>query len=176
MPGTDTFARQYGQVSQRQFARVGLTLEVEYMDWPTDLEGINAGNFQMFASGVSAGSPDALDFLDMFTKDQFAPGGNKFFYYKPEYDELYEKVEVMLFDENVKKMYQQLERMVMDDYPAVMTSHRMSYVMIHDWVGNYKPHVFAHGAFGKSMYYKIDIEKRKAYKQRLKELKRKSND
>lgn len=176
MPGTDTFSRQYGQFSQRQFARIGLTMEVEYMDWPTYVEGINSGNFQMFASGISAGCPDALDFLDTFTKEQFAPGSNKFFYDNPEYDELFEKVEVMPFDDEVRDSYRKLERMVMSDYPAIMTSHRMSYVMVHDWVENYKPHVFAHGAFGKSMYYKIDIEKRKAYKQRLKELKRESND
>ena len=176
MPGTDTFARQYGQFSQRQFARIGLTLEVEYMDWPTYMEGVNSGNFQMFASGISAGSPDALDFLDTFTQKQFAPGSNKFFYDNPQYNELFEKVEVMPFDDKVRDTYRQLERMVMSDYPAVMTSHRMSYVMIHDWVENYKPHVFSSGPFGKSMYYKIDIEKRNAYKQRLKELKRKSND
>ena len=176
MPGTDTFYRQFGQFSQRQFAKIGLTLQVDYMDWPTYLEGINNGQFQMFASGVSAGSPDAIDFLEMFTMAEFAPGGNKFFYSNPDYDALYEKVEVMQFNDEVRDMYRRLERMALDDYPAIFTSHRMAYVMVHDWVQNYKPHVFAHGAFGKSPYYKIDIDKRNAYKKRLKELKHKQKD
>lgn len=176
MPGTDTFFRQYGQFSQRQFAKIGVKLEVDYMDWPTYLEGLNAGNFQMFASGVGAGSPDAVDFLEMFTTDEFAPGGNKFFYSNPEYDELFEKAEVMQFTDETRDMYRQLERMALSDYPAIFTSHRMYYVMVHDWLGNYKPHAFIGVGFGKSEYYKIDIEKRNAYKQRVKELKQKKSE
>lgn len=176
MPGTDTFFRQKGQFTQRQFANTGLTLEIDYMDWPTYLEGINGGKFQMFASGIVAGSPDAIDFLENFTTASFAPGGNHFFYSNPKYDALYDKIEVMQFNDEVKSMYQELELMLLEDYPAIFTAHRMAYVMVHDWVENYKPHIFSSGPFGLGQYYKIDIEKRNAYKQRLKELKRKQKD
>ena len=176
MPGTDTYARQYGQLTQRQFENVGLQLEVSYMDWPTYIEGALKGQFQMFASGISAGSPDAIDFLDSFTTKAFAPGSNWFFYSNPEYDALFAKVEVMPFDEDVKQIYRRLERMFLDDYPGVFTLHRMGYVLKHDWLENYKIHIFAHGAFGKSRYYKIDLEKRNAYKKLLKELKQKKKD
>jgi ABC-type transport system substrate-binding protein len=173
MPGTDTFSRQYGQITQRQFQNVGLELEVNYMDWPTYIKGALKGQFQMFSSGVSAGSPDAIDFFDSFTTQSFAPGSNWFFYSNPEYDALFAKVEVMPFDDEAKQLYRQMERMLLNDYPAVFTLHRMAYVLKHDWVENYKVHVFAHGAFGKSKYYKIDLEKRNAYKKLLKELKKK---
>ena len=176
MPGTDTFNRQQGQFTQMQFANIGLELEVDYMDWPTYMEGINNGEFQMFASGISAGSPDALDFLDAFTTSSFAPGSNKFFYSDPEYDALFKQVEVRLFDDETREIYRQLERMAMEDYPGVFTLHRVSYVLKHDWFENHKVHVFAHGAFGKSKYYKIDLEKRNAYKELLKQLKKKKKD
>lgn len=176
MPGTDTAARQGGQFIQRQFNNMGLQLEVDYMDWPTYMDKVNKGEAQLFASGIGAGSPQALDFLDSFSSESFAPGSNKFFYSNPEYDELFEKVKVMSFNDDVKEMYRELERIAMADYPGVFTVHRTSYVMIHDWFENYTPHVFSRGPFGMGRYYKIDIEKRKAYKQRLKDLKRKSND
>lgn len=175
MPGTDTFAKQYGQFLQRQFDNVGLELDVSYMDWPTYIQGALKGDFQMFCSGVSAGSPDAIDFLDSFTTKSFAPGSNWFFYSNPEYDELFEKVEVMPYDEEVEQIYRKLERMLLDDYPAAFTMHRMSYVLKHEWLQNYKVHIFAHGAFGKSRYYKVDLEKRNAYKKRLKEIKKSKN-
>ena len=174
MPGTDTFSKQYGQFTQRQFQNVGLELEVDYMDWPTYIEGALKGQFQMFASGISAGSPDAIDFFDSFTTKAFAPGSNWFFYSDPEYDALFEKVEVMPFDDEVKQVYQKMEHMILEDYPGVFTLHRMAYVLKHDWFENYKIHIFAHGAFGKSRYYKIDVEKRNEYKELLKELKKKS--
>lgn len=176
MPGTDTFARQQGLFTQREFEKMGLNLQVDYMDWPTYMEGVNAGKFQMFASGISAGSPDALDFLDSFTTKSFAPGPNKFFYSNPEYDALFAQVEVLPFDEDVKEAYRQLERMAMADYPGVFTVHRMSYVLKHHWLQNYKVHIFAHGAFGKSRYYKVDLAERNAYKERLKEIKRDKKD
>jgi ABC-type transport system substrate-binding protein len=173
MPGTDTFAKQQGQILQRQFLNVGLDLQVDYMDWPTYVAGVLKGQFQMFASGASAGSPDAIDFLENFTTKAFAPGSNWFFYSNPEYDALYEKVKVMPFDDEAKQLYRQMEHMVLQDYPAAFTLHRMAYVLKHDWFENYKIHVFAHGPFGKSKYYKIDLEQRNAYKGLLKELKKK---
>jgi ABC-type transport system substrate-binding protein len=174
MPGTDTFSRQQGLFTQRQFARLGLQLEVSYMDWPTYMEGVNNGKYQMFASGIGAGSPDALDFLDSFTTKSFAPGPNKFFYSNPEYDALFAEAEVLPFDDEVKEIYRQLERMALESYPGVFTAHRMSYVLKHQWLQNYKVHIFAHGAFGKSRYYKIDLEARNTYKERLKQLKEKN--
>lgn len=170
VPGTSNFDKQYGQFAQSQFQAVGLQLEIEYMDWPTYLEKMNNGKLQMFASGISAGSPDAIDFLDAFTTRSFAPGSNVFFYSTPEYDDLFAKVEVMPFDDEVKKQYQKLERMAMEDYPGVFIFHRMSYVLVHDWLENYKPHVFSHSPLGACPYYKVNVEKRNAYKDLLKQL------
>ena len=176
MPGTDTFYRQFGQFTQRQFERIGLTLEVDYMDWPTYMDIINKGRAQIFASGIGAGSPDAIDFLGAFSTREFAPGQNKFFYSNPAYDALYEKVEVLPFDENVKEEYRKLERMALEDYPAVLTTHRMGYVLIHDWLENYKPHIFSNNPFGQNKYYKIDVQKRNAYKDLLKAIKDEKKD
>ncbi len=167
MPGTDNFARQYGQFLQKYFSRVGLRLEVDYMDWPTYLSEMNNGHLQMFSSGVSAGSPDGIGFLMMFGTKYFAPGPNTFFYSNPEYDELLEQAEVMFDTPERTELYRKMERMVMDDYPAVFTSHRVSYALLHGWYRNYKPHVFSYDVL---KYRRVDLEERNRYSDLLREL------
>ncbi len=167
MPGTDTFYRQFGLFLQRQCEAAGITLVVDYMDWPTYMERQNKGQCQMFASGLSAGCPDASDILDMFTTRQFAPGQNKFFYSNPAYDALYDKVRVMQSSPERVELYRKLERMVLDDYPAIFTNHRVAYTLNHGWYKNYKPHVFCYGL---SKYRRVDVELREQYPALLKKL------
>ncbi len=169
MPGTDNFSRQYGQFLQKYISRIGLRLNVDYMDWPTYLSEMNNGHLQLFASGVSAGMPDAIDFLELFGSKYFAPGGNKFFYSNPEYDTLLEQAQVMFDSPERTELYRRMERMVMDDYPAAFTSHRVSYALCHGWYKNYKPHVFSYNVL---KYRRIDKEQRDAYRDLLTELKR----
>ncbi len=171
MPGTDTFNRQSGQYAQRLFSKVGLELNVEYMDWPTYLDKMVNGDLQLFFSGVSAGYPDAIDFLKMFVTKYHAPnGGNAFFYSNSEIDALHDKAEVMLPSEERLELYRKMERMILDDYPAVFISHRVSYALAHGWYENYKPHVYSYGL---NKYRKVDEVQRSGYKERLKELKEK---
>ena len=170
MPGTDTFSKQYGQFIQRQFQKIEIELEVNYMDWPTYMAELNKGQLQLFSSGVSASYPDAIDFLTLFGTKYFAPGGNKFFYSNPDFDALLEKAEVMFPASERLELYRTMERMVMEDYPAVFTSHRISYILHHSWYKNYKPHVFSYGL---SKYRNIDLADRNGYKGKLKALKKK---
>jgi len=169
IPGTDTFFRQQGQFLQRQFDQAGIELEVDYMDFPTYVEKQNKGQCQMFISGVSAGSPDALDFLDSFTAKKFPPGMNVFYYSTPVYEELFAKVQVMLDEQQRIPYYRKLERMVLDDYPAALMTHRTIFALSHEWYKNYKPVVFGYGFL---KYHRVDIQQRQAYHELLKQLKK----
>jgi oligopeptide transport system substrate-binding protein len=169
IPGTDTFYRQTGQFLQRQFEQAGLQLETEYMDWPTYQEKQNKGQCQMFISGVSGGSPDAIDLLDMFTKKNSPPGGNKFYYFNPRYEELFAKVEVMQDTPERLELYRKLERMILDDCPAVFLTHRMMFALNHHWYKNYKPIVFGYNFL---KYHRVDMEERKQYPQLIRQLER----
>jgi ABC-type transport system substrate-binding protein len=169
MPGVDNFSRQYAQFLQKYMSNIGLRLNVEYMDWPTYMSEVNNGHLQLFASGVSAGMPDAIDFLELFGTKYFAPGGNKFFYSNPEYDTLLEQAQVMFDSPERTALYRRMERMVMDDYPAVFTTHRVSYALYHSWYKNYKPHVFSYNVL---KYRRVDQHERARYADLLAELKK----
>lgn len=168
LPGTSTWYRQFGQFLKRNLNAVGLEVETEYMDMPTYQEKVNTKSIQMFTSGSSATSPDAQDFLAMFYSRYNAPGPNKFNYSNPEFDELYEKAQVMLDSPEKHQLYRKMELIVLEDCPAAFLNHRVAYVLHHDWYKNYKPHAFAYGL---SKYRRIDLVKRTAYKELLKTIK-----
>jgi len=161
LPGTNTWYRQFGQFLKRNLNAVGLEVETEYMDRPTYLEKVNTRSVQMFTSGSSASTPEAQDFLAMFYSRYHAPGPNKFNYSNPEFDELYEKAQVMLDSPEKRRLYRKMELIVLEDCPAAFLNHRVAYVLHHDWYKNYKPHAFAYGL---SKYRRIDMAKRAAYK------------
>ncbi len=168
IPGTDSFNRQLGQFLKRYVTAVGLDVEVEYMDWPTYMEKVNTRSVQMFCSGVRASIPDAEDFLGMFYSKYWAPGSNRFNYLNPEFDKLYEKIEVMFESPERRELYRKMELIVLEDCPAAFLNHRVVFALHHDWYKNYKPHAFA---YGMSKYRRIDMKKRAEYKELLKKIK-----
>lgn len=160
VPGTDTVQRQEGQFLQRCFKNVGLDVEIEYMDWPTFQDKVNTKSAQMFMLGWVADYPDVESFLQLFYSKNSSPGSNNFNYASPEFDTLYEKVAVMPDSPHRDELYRQAEQMIMRDCPAAFLLHGVEYVLLHDWVQNYKSNVFAYGA---SKYRRIDTAKRAAY-------------
>ena len=167
MPGAGTWFRQYGQFLKRSLNAVGLEVEVQYMDRPTFLEKLRAGSVEMFASGASAAIPDAQEFLSLFYGKYRAGGPNAFNYSNPEFDRLYEKAQVMPGGPERRELYQEMELIVLEDYPAAFLNHRVAYVLGHDWYKNYKPHAFA---FGLSKYRRIDLAKRAAHRELVKKI------
>lgn len=173
MPSADTLFRQMGDFIRSQFAQIGVELRIDYMNWPTFMESVNKGQQQMFYYGVVASVPDAMDFLELFPSKFHAPGGNKFFYSNPQYDALYEEARVMFDSPERTALYRKMERMVMDDCPAIFLSHPVAYILTHNWYKNYKPNVFSYNLM---KYRHIDLEERNAYKELLNELKKKKKN
>jgi ABC-type transport system substrate-binding protein len=172
--GGSTFLRQFGQFIEREIEDVGLQVRSDYTDWPTYMGKMNKGQLQILGGGgVRFSAPDALGVLSMFATKYFAPLGNSFFYSNKEYDRLYDQAEVMFPCPERTELYRKMERMVLDDYPAIFTNHRVQYDLYHGWLENHKPHPFLYGFM---KYIRIDSEKQKAYKTLLKELKQKKKD
>lgn len=171
IPGTGNFDRQMGQFMQKYFADVGLELRVDYMDWPTYLDGLNKGKLQMFFSGASPSIPDSLDMLLSFCSWNWGYGGNHFYYSNPEFDALFRKAEVMFPGPQRTQIGRRLERIMLEDYPAAFINHRVAIAIVHGWYENTKTHVFSYNT---AKYRKIDLPQRNAYKDRLKELKKKT--
>lgn len=166
-PGTDAWMRQYGQFLQRQLNSIGLQVETEYMDRPTFDEKLNNKSGQMFASGATASTRDAIDLLSIFYGKHAPPGPNKFNYSNAQFDSLYEKAEVMPDCPQRDELYRKMETIILEDCPGAFLNHRVAYVLHHDWYKNYKPHAFAYGL---SKYRRIDLAKRASYQELFKKV------
>jgi len=160
MPSTDVVARQEGEFLKRCFRAAGLDVEVDYMDWPTFQDKIKTKSAQMFMLGWIADYPDAENFLQVFYGKSVSPGPNSFNYSSDRFDKLFEEAAAMQDSPLRTELYRKAERVVVDDCPAVFLLHGVAYVLHHDWVYNYKPHVFGYGI---SKYVRIDAQKRDAF-------------
>ncbi|GAB4108016.1 MAG: ABC transporter substrate-binding protein [Phycisphaeraceae bacterium] len=158
MGGTDTTARQVGQWFIRAYEKVGIPVDVEYMDWPSAQEKVKTKSAQMYAMGWVADIPDAENFMQLFYGPNASPGPNNMNYRNPQVDELYEKIAVMPDSPERNELVRQMQQMVVDDLPCVLTVHRVVFLLHYDWLKNYKPHVFGYG-LGK--YRNIDVALRR---------------
>ncbi|MBL7106500.1 MAG: hypothetical protein ISS77_02680 [Phycisphaerae bacterium] len=168
LPGTDVVVRQYGEFYSRCFKEAGLDIEMEYMDWPTFQDKVKTKSAQIFSLGWIADIPDSENFLQLFYSKNVSPGTNNFNYSNPEFDKIYEQISVMPDSPERTKLYRKAEQIVVEDCPAVFLYHGVAYVLYHDWLHNYKPHGFGYGL---SKYRRIDVKKRAAYKDLLKNIK-----
>jgi len=155
---TDTTSRQMGQYLSRAWERVGLDVNVEYMDWPSLQRQVDNKSVQLFNYGWLADYPDAQNFLLLYYSKNASPGPNSTNYSNPEFDQLYEKVIRMPKGEARTELYRELEQMIVDDLPHLYSLHNIGYVLKHPWLLNYKLNAFTTGTF---KYQDIDLELRR---------------
>ena len=168
-PGTSPLDRQMGQFLQKEFADVGLELEVDYMDWPTYLDTLNKGKHQIYQSGASLSIPDPMDMFASYYSKNKGYQGNHNFYSNPEFDRLYKQAEVMFPGPQRTAVCRQMERIVLDDYVSAFCMHRVLTSLRQDWFEDYKPNVYS---YNNAKYWRLDLEEKSRYKDRLKELKK----
>jgi peptide/nickel transport system substrate-binding protein len=160
IPGTDVVARQYGQFYQKCFKRVGLDLDVDYMDWPTYLDRIHKKDLQIFQSGWIADYPDEENFLQLFYSKNLSPGPNNFNYVNSEFDLIFDKANKLPECNERTQLYRKAEKLILEDCPAAFMVHGVAFTLVHNWVGNFKPSAFGSGL---TKYRTIDVEKRENY-------------
>ena len=166
---TNTKQKQTLQFLSRNLAEIGLEVETELYDWPTFLEKLRTSGMQMFFTGWIADYPDAESFLSCFySKNASWPNSTNF--NSPEFDAIYEKVSVMPDSDERTELYQQAQRILLEEMPCAFTYHRVGYIIHHDWLENVKPDPYKADAtgFGHIKYYNVDMQKRDTYRKRFK--------
>ncbi|MBW1839480.1 MAG: ABC transporter substrate-binding protein, partial [Deltaproteobacteria bacterium] len=146
---------------QKQFKKIGVSLEIGTTDYNRFQEKILSGNFQFFSWGWNADYPDPENFLFLL----YGPNGKKQFggenaanYDNPEFNQLFLKMESM---ENTPERLQ-IIRQMLDiarlDAPWVWGFHPLDFGLYHKWVFNAKPHTMANNII---KYLRIDPISRK---------------
>ena len=157
-PGTDEYYRRVSEFCQGQFRKIGLRLKIEMNDWPTLQKKVHNKQTQIYAMGWHADYPDAENFLQLYYSPNIQRGTNNTNYSNPDFDKLFEQAAVIQAEGERIGLYAQMTRMLNEDCPVVLLSEPISFSLLYEWVGNYKPHPIAYG-LGK--YTRIDVDLRR---------------
>ena len=157
MPGTDTVARQSAEFMKKQMGQIGIELTVEYRTWARFQEMIDQKQAQFYGLGWVADYPDEQTFLQLFWSKSQSPGPNSANYASPAYDALYERAMVMNPGPERDALYREMQRLVMDETPWLLTFFPVTYTLHYEWVQNLVPNEYAHGA---RKHLRLDVARR----------------
>ncbi len=154
----DSTGRQQAEYFQRMMAAIGVSVNISSYSWPQFMEVLRNKKAQIWEYAWVADYPDAENFLQLFYSKNASPGPNDSNYSNPEYDRLYEKTLVLADGSEKKEIFDKMVNLLLEDCPWIFGAHRMSYVLTHPWLKNYKINDFDHGRF---KYYRIDTKLKK---------------
>lgn len=129
---------------QKQFAKIGIQLDIRGTDYNRFQDKVISGNHQLFLWGWLADYPDAENFLFLLygpnAKSKTGGSGeNAANYQNPKYDELFSRMRYM--DEGPAKAeaINELIKIVQEDAPWTFGYFPTSSAAFHQWVHNGKP-------------------------------------
>jgi len=147
---------------RKQFAKLGIQLEIRETDWNRFQEKIRKGSQQLFILGWNADYPDPENLMFLLHGPQSrvrGQGENAANYRNPEFDALFERMKNI---PNTAERAQVIDRMVQiyrRDVPWIGGFHPKDFSLFHAWLGNVKPNNMARNNL---KYLKVDGARRAA--------------
>lgn len=111
---------------------LGIEVSVELVESAVFFSEVGEGNYQMFSLGWSADYPDPQDFLDIMFHSEST--NNHMNYSNPEVDRLLEAARVELDHDKRMQLYQEIERMIVEDAPWIPLFHNAEYWLTKPYV------------------------------------------
>lgn len=145
---------------QRQFAKLGIQLEVRSTDYNRFQDKMRNGVAQIFMWGWLADYPDAENFLFLLygpNAKAGADGENAANYVNKEFDELFDRMKYLEDGPEKEAVIFRMVEIVQQDAPWMFGYFPASGGAYHQWVGNAKPSQMVRNTLP---YLKIDAELR----------------
>jgi oligopeptide transport system substrate-binding protein len=115
---------------------LGVRVDIQQTEWATFLQDLHAKRYQMFSVGWGADYPDPENFLDVLFHSRSE--NNQTGYSNPQVDALLEQARVEQDQDRRFEMYNQVERMIMEDAPWIpLWNSGETYVLIKPEVKDY---------------------------------------
>lgn len=129
--------RRLAEFVQAQLAEVGVKVELAALDWPAYLKLVDAGQTQMHRMGWIADYPDAENFLTvLFHSRNIGARGNTSRYRNPQVDALLDRADRATAEAERGRLYQQAERLIVEDAPWIFLNYYSTDVLVHPAVRN----------------------------------------
>lgn len=141
---------------RRQFANIGVQLDVRSTDYNRFQEKMARGVAQMYMWGWVADYPDAENFLFLLYGPNVKAGKggeNASNYVNPEYDALFERMRDLPDGDEKAQVIAQMTKILQEDAPWMFGAFPKSGGAFQQWVGNAKPTQMVRNTL---QYMKID--------------------
>jgi len=147
---------------RKQFAKLGIQLEIRETDWNRFQEKIRKGSQQLFFLGWNADYPDPENLLFLLYGPQSrarGQGENAANYSDPEYDALFERMRDMPNAAERARVIDRMVAIVQRDAPWVGGYYPKDFNLFHSWLSNIKPNNMVRNNM---KYLRLDPERRAA--------------
>ena len=146
----------------KQFAKLGIQLEVRATDNNQFQDKVRKGKHQVFWSGWNADYPDAENFLFLLygpNAKSVSDGENTANYKNPAYDKLFSQLKTMEDGPAKQALIDEMVKILQEDAPWSFGFYPYASLAAQSWVQNTKPAILIrdHGR-----YLKLDTQKRVA--------------
>lgn len=112
--------QRIAQVIQSNLAEIGITANIELLEWGAYLDRTSAGEHDMFLLGWTNLTADGDGgMFPLFHSSRVGTGGNRSFYVNPEVDKLLEQGREEVVSELRAPFYQEAQLVIMEDAPWV---------------------------------------------------------
>lgn len=145
---------------RKQFAALGVQLQIRSTDYNRFQEKVLKGNFQILQWGWNADYPDPENFLFLLygpNSKVKAQGENAANYENPRFDELFRRVENMQNSPERAALIREMVVIAQNDAPWIWGLHPVGYGLYHEWFHNTKPMHFGRNTL---KYKRIDAQLR----------------
>lgn len=149
-------SKAYLEWYQRQFAKLGIQLEIRATDYNRFQEKMAKGSAQIFFWGWKADYPDPENFLFLF----YGPNGkvrhggeNAGNYENPRFDALFRRFRTLPEGEEKARLIDEMIRILQEDGPILFGYYPPAAAAYQSWVGNAKPSAMVQNSL---QYLKID--------------------
>lgn len=161
MASSNTAARQLAEFVKNQFALLNVKVRLTANTWPQFNDKIKKKTADLFDYAWNADYPDAQNFLQLFYSKNISPGPNSANYKNPAFDALYEKSLSLPANEERTRLYNEMEKILIEDCPWIFQTHRIRPVVAQPWVKNYHFDIMV---LDTMKYFSIDLALRSQMK------------
>ncbi|MDE2401810.1 MAG: ABC transporter substrate-binding protein [Burkholderiales bacterium] len=146
--------------TSKQFAKLGIQLEIRATDYNQFQDKVRRGKHQIFSWGWLADYPDAENFLFLLygpNAKSLHDGENAANYQNPDYDRLYARLRFMDDGPEKQQVIDQMVRILQEDAPWSWGYFPYASGAYQRWVHNGKPSIMVRD---QAQYYRIDTADR----------------